>query len=145
MKVMLGFPPSLVLSNIIHNLIFYSNQIYWIEFLHPGVGLRPSMMIPYGTIVGADTIHPEYYQILRSIRLFMLVLSRKGKMPSLSNPQTQAIWIGSKGNQPKRHKYKEVLLKKTHQFPRTETKRTQMMKQVTCMRISCSQQKRVAS
>jgi hypothetical protein len=61
MKVMMGFPPSLVLSNIIHNLIFYSNQIYWIEFLHPGVGLRPSMMIPYGTIVGADTIHPEFY------------------------------------------------------------------------------------
>ena len=55
------FPPSLELSNIIHNLIFYSNQIYWIEFLHPGVGLRPSMMIPYGTIVGADTMHPEFY------------------------------------------------------------------------------------
>ena len=61
MKVMAYFPPSLELSNIIHNLIFYSNQIYWIEFLHPGVGLRPSMMIPYGITVGADTMHPEFY------------------------------------------------------------------------------------
>ena len=54
-------PPSLVSSNIIHNLIFYSNQIYWIGFPHPGVGLRPSMAIPYGTTVGADTMHPEFY------------------------------------------------------------------------------------
>ena len=54
------FPPSLVLSNVIHNLIFYSNQIHWIEFLHPGVGPRPPMVIPYGTTVGADTIHPAF-------------------------------------------------------------------------------------
>jgi hypothetical protein len=53
-------PPSLVLSYIIHNLILYSNQIYWIEFLHPGAGLRPSMVIPYGTTVGADTMHSEF-------------------------------------------------------------------------------------
>ena len=56
------FPPSLELSNIIHNLIFYSNQIYWVEFLYPGVGLRPPMVIPYGITVGADTIHPEFNQ-----------------------------------------------------------------------------------
>jgi hypothetical protein len=63
MKVMICFPPSLVLSNIIHNLIFYSNQIYWVEFLYPGVGLRPPMVIPYGITVGADTIHPEFIHI----------------------------------------------------------------------------------
>jgi hypothetical protein len=56
------FSPSLVLSyNIIHNLILYLNQIYWIEFLHPGAGLRPSMVIPYGITVGADTMHLELY------------------------------------------------------------------------------------
>ncbi len=53
--------PPHIFGQINHNLIFYSNYIYWIGFLHPGVGLRPPMVIPYGTIVGADTIHPGFY------------------------------------------------------------------------------------
>ena len=54
-------PPPHIFDQINHNLISYSNQIYLIDFLHPGVGLRPPSTIPYGIDDGADTTHSELF------------------------------------------------------------------------------------
>jgi hypothetical protein len=48
---------------IIYNCIFYLTAIYRIGNQPPGVGPRPSMVVPYGIAFGADTIHPAFYQV----------------------------------------------------------------------------------
>ena len=53
--VQTSFPPCLDWDRINHNQFFYLISTYCI---HPGVGLRPQSTIPYGTVDGADTIHP---------------------------------------------------------------------------------------
>ena len=55
------FPPPHICLHIIHNCIFYSTEIYRIGNQPPGVGPRPSMVVPYGIAFGADTIHPALF------------------------------------------------------------------------------------
>ena len=62
MKCDKHFPPSTYLCTYInYNCIFYLTEIYWIENQPPGVGPRPSMVVPYGIAFGADTIHPALF------------------------------------------------------------------------------------
>jgi hypothetical protein len=41
---------------LLYYFLIRSYSLNW--DLHPGVGLRPSLVIPYGFSGGADTIHP---------------------------------------------------------------------------------------
>ncbi len=61
------FPPPHMCLHIIHNRIFYLTEIYRIGNQPPGVGPRPSMVVPYGIAFGADTIHPAlFHNVLAS-------------------------------------------------------------------------------
>jgi hypothetical protein len=43
---------------LLYYFLIRSYSLNW--DLHPGVGLRPSLVIPYGFSGGADTIHPAF-------------------------------------------------------------------------------------
>jgi hypothetical protein len=56
-----GFSPSHMFSHINHNHISYLNQINSLGFSIRVWGFLPPSTIPYGTVDGADTIHPAFY------------------------------------------------------------------------------------
>jgi hypothetical protein len=58
-----GFSPSHMFSHINHNHISYLNQINSLGFSIRVWGFLPPSAIPYGTVDGADAIHPAFYHL----------------------------------------------------------------------------------